>query len=160
MLTAVGIVVGLLFGAGLVGSVNRWMPGALFIVAGAVLWAFATDFATLGVGRLVILGALAALSFLLDFVVGALGARRYGASRWGVVGAVAGAVVGLFFGPLGLIFGSVAGAIAGEMLRGGDVEGSVRSGFGALLGLLVGLVADLAIAVTMIGLFLYWTWRA
>jgi hypothetical protein len=160
MLTAVGIVVGLLFLAGLVGSVIPWMPGALFIVAGAVLWAFATDFVTLGVGRLVILGALAALSFLLDFVVGALGARRYGASRWGVVGAIAGAVVGLFFGPLGLIFGSVAGAIAGEMLRGGDVEGSVRSGFGALVGLLLGLVADLAIAVTMIGLFLYWTWLA
>jgi uncharacterized protein YqgC (DUF456 family) len=53
----------------------------------------------------------------------------------------------------------VAGAVVGELMRGADVEGSVRSGLGALVGLLVGLVADLAVCVTMIGLFLYWTWR-
>jgi len=158
-LTAVGIIVGLLFLAGLVGSVVPWMPGPLFILAGAVLWAFATDFQTLGWGRFAILAGLALLSFLLDFLVGALGARRYGASRWGVVGAIVGGIVGLFLGPLGLILGSVAGAVVGELMRGADVEGSVRSGLGALVGLLVGLVADLAVCVTMIGLFLYWTWR-
>jgi hypothetical protein len=158
-LTAVGIVVGLLFLAGLVGSVIPWMPGPLFILGGAVLWAFATDFQTLGWGRLAILAALAALSFLLDFLAGALGARHYGASRWGVVGAVAGAIVGLFLGPLGLVLGGVAGAIAGELLRGADVDGSVRSGLGTLVGLLVGLVADLVLSITMIALFLYWAWR-
>lgn len=158
-LMAVGIVVGLLFVAGLVGSVVPWMPGPLFILAGAVLWAFATDFRTLGWGRLAVLAVLAALSFLLDFLAGALGARRYGASRWGVVGAIAGAIVGLFLGPLGLILGCVAGAVVGELLRGADLEGSVRSGFGALVGLLVGLVADLVVSITMIGLFLYWVWR-
>jgi uncharacterized protein len=157
--TAVGVVVGLLFLGGLVGSVVPWMPGPLFIVAGALVWAVATDFETLGVGRLAILGVLAVLAFLLDFVVGALGARRYGASRWGVVGAIAGAVVGLFLGPLGLIVGSIAGAVVGELLRGADLEGSVRSGGGALVGLLLGLAADLVVSVTMIGLFLYWVWR-
>ena len=158
-LTAVGILVGLLFVAGLVGSIVPWMPGPLFILAGAVVWAVATDFQTLGWGRLALLAALAALSFLLDFLAGALGARRYGASRWGVVGAIAGAIVGLFLGPLGLIGGCVAGAVAGELLRGADLEGGVRSGLGALLGLLAGLVADLVISLTMIGLFLYWVWR-
>src|SRR5512145_202035 len=152
-LMAVGIVVGLLFVAGLVGSVVPWMPGPLFIVAGAVLWAVATDFQTLGWGRLAVLVALAALSFLLDFLAGALGARRYGASRWGVVGAIVGAIVGLFLGPLGLILGCVVGAVAGELLRGAGLEGGVRSGLGALVGLLAGLVADLVLSMTMIGLF-------
>jgi len=158
-LTVVGVVVGLLFLAGLVGSVVPWMPGPLFILAGALLWAIATDFAGIGPGRLVILGVLAALTLLLNFVVGALGARRYGASRWGVVGAVVGGIVGLVMGPLGLVGGTVVGAIAGEIMRGADVEGGIRSGFGALVGLLAGLVADLVIAVTMIGLFLWWVWR-
>jgi uncharacterized protein YqgC (DUF456 family) len=158
-LTAVGIVVGLLFVAGLVGSVVPWMPGPLFILAGAILWAVATDFQTLGWGRLAILTTLAVLSFLLDFLAGALGARRYGASRYGVVGAIAGAIVGLFLGPLGLILGCVVGAVAGELLRGAGLEGSVRSGLGALVGLLAGLVADLVVSITMIGLFLYWVWR-
>jgi hypothetical protein len=156
---AVAVVVGLLFLAGLVGSVVPWMPGPLFIVAGALVWAVATDFATIGVGRLLLLAALAVAAFLLDFVVGALGARRYGASRWGVVGAVVGALVGLFFGPLGLIVGCVAGAVGGELLRGADFDRGVRSGLGAVVGMLAGLVADLLVAVAMIGLFLYWVWR-
>ena len=95
MLTAVGLVVGVLFLIGLVGSVVPWLPGPLFILAGAVIWGFATGFAEIGIGRLAILAALALLTFLLNFVVGAVGARRYGGSRWGVVGALVGAVVGL-----------------------------------------------------------------
>ncbi|MGH7314115.1 MAG: DUF456 domain-containing protein [Candidatus Rokuibacteriota bacterium] len=160
MLTAVGVVVGLLFLLGLAGAVIPWLPGPLFILAGAVLWAFATDFAEIAVGRLAILAGLALATFLLNFVAGAIGARRYGGTRWGVVGAIAGAVVGLFFGPLGLLIGPVAGAITGELLRGADLEGSVRSGFGAMVGLLAGIVADFTIALVMVGLFLWWVWRA
>ena len=159
MVTVVGVVVAALFLAGLVGSVVPWMPGPLFILAGAVVWAVATDFQTLGWGRLAVLAALAVLSFLLDFLAGAIGARRYGASRWGVVGALLGAVVGLFLGPLGLIAGCVVGAVVGELARGADLAGGVRSGLGALVGLLAGLLADLVLAITMIGLFLYWVWR-
>ena len=159
MVTVIGVIVAALFLAGLVGSVVPWMPGPLFILAGAVVWAVATDFQTLGWGRLAVLAALAVLSFLLDFLAGAIGARRYGASRWGVVGALLGAVVGLFLGPLGLIAGCVVGAVVGELARGADLAGGVRSGLGALVGLLAGLLADLVLAITMIGLFLYWVWR-
>jgi uncharacterized protein len=158
MLTAVGVIVGLLFLAGIVGAIVPWMPGPLFVVAGALVWAIATDFAAIGFGRLAVLAALAVLSFGLDFLAGAVGARRYGASRWGVVGAVVGAVVGLFVGPLGLILGCAVGAVAGELLAGADLAGGVRSGLGALVGLLAGLVAELVVVVTMIGLFLYWVW--
>ena len=158
MLTAVAVIVALLFLAGLVGSIVPWMPGPPFILAGAVLWAFATDFETLGWGRLAILAALAVLSIVLEFVVAALGARRYGASRWGVVGAIVGAMVGVFFGPVGLIVGCVCGAVMAELLRGSNLPASLRSGFGALLGLLAGLLADLVVSITMIGLSLYWIW--
>ena len=158
-MTVVAIIVGLLFVAGIVGSVLPWLPGPLFVLAGAVLWAFATDFETLGWGRLVILAALTGLSAVLSFVAGAVGARRYGASRWGIVGALVGGLVGVFFGPLGLIFGCVIGAVAAELLRGARVGESVRSGVGALLGMVAGLLADLVVSLTMIGLFLYWAWR-
>lgn len=159
-MTIVAILVGVLFVAGLVGSVVPWLPGPLFIVVGALVWAVATDFETLGWGRLTILAALGVLGFVLDFLAGAVGARRYGASRWGVVGAILGAIVGVFLGPFGVILGGVAGAIAGELLRGAGVRGSVRSGLGALLGLLAGIAADLAVSLVMIALFLYWVWRA
>jgi uncharacterized protein YqgC (DUF456 family) len=159
VLTAVAVVVGLLFVAGLVGSVVPWMPGPPFVLAGAVVWALATDFETLGWGRLAILAALTALSVVLEFVTTAVGARRYGASRWGMLGAIVGALVGVFFGPVGLIVGCVAGAVGAELLRGSELAASVRSGVGALVGLIAGLVADLVVCVTMIGLFLVWVWR-
>jgi uncharacterized protein YqgC (DUF456 family) len=159
VLTAVAVVVGLLFVAGLVGSVVPWMPGPPFVLAGAVVWAVATDFQTLGWGRLAVLAALTALSVVLEFVTAAVGARRYGASRWGMAGAIVGALVGAFFGPVGLIIGCITGAVGAELLRGSALAASLRSGVGALLGLITGLVADLVVCVTMIGLFLVWIWR-
>jgi uncharacterized protein YqgC (DUF456 family) len=156
--TIAAIAVAILFLAGLVGSVVPWMPGPLLIVAGALLWAVVTDFETVGIGQLALLAGLALLSFLLNFVVGAIGARRYGGSRWGVAGAIAGAIVGLFFGPLGLLIGPVAGAVLAEMAHGATLAGGLRSGFGALVGLLAGLAADLVISLMMIGLFLWWVW--
>ena len=38
-MTLLAVVVGLLFVAGLVGSVLPWLPGPLFILIGAFLWA-------------------------------------------------------------------------------------------------------------------------
>lgn len=137
-----------------------FLPGPPLIVAGALVYAFATDWSPVGPGRLVILAALATAAYVLAHVAAALGARRSGASAWGVAGALVGAVVGVFFGPLGLVFGPMAGAITGELLRGQDVEGSVRSGLGALVGMAVGVVANLGLALVMIGLFLWWVWRS
>ena len=157
-MTVLAVVVGLLFLAGLVGSVLPWLPGPLFILVGALLWAIATDFQSMGFGRLGVLTALTALSIVLGFVAGAVGARSYGGSRRSMIGAGAGAIVGIFFGPLGMIVGCVLGAIVGEVLRGSDLRGSIRSGIGALIGLLAGLAADLVVSLTMIGLFLFWVW--
>jgi len=158
--TVVGVIVGALFLTGLIGALIPAVPGPLFILIGALLWGIVTHFTVIGVGRLVILAALATLTLLVNFVAGPLGARRSGGSRWGVGGAVVGAFFGLFFGPFGLVLGPVAGAVAGEMLHAGNVEGSFRTGVGALIGTAVGLAADFIVAIAMIGLFLWWVWRA
>jgi uncharacterized protein YqgC (DUF456 family) len=159
MLTIVGIVVGALLVAGLLGSIVPWLPGPLLILVGALVWAVATDFARVGPGRLILLTVLALLSYLLNFVAGAAGTRRYGGTRWGAIGAVVGGFAGLLFGPPGLLLGPMVGAVAGELLRGADLVDSVRSGWGAAVGLLAGIVADMAIALVMVSLFLWWAWR-
>jgi hypothetical protein len=156
---AVSIVVGALFLIGLAGTVVPILPGTPLIFAGALVYAFATDFTPIGAGRLVLLGALAALAYLLHYVAGALGAKKYGGSGWAVAGAVLGAIVGIFFGPIGLVLGPIAGAVGGELMKTGDLPGSLRSGFGTLVGMLAGVVANLALAIVMIALFLWWLWR-
>lgn len=158
-MAGVHVVVGLLFAAGLAGSVLPILPGPPLIFAGALIYAYATDWIPIGAGRLVILGVLAILAYLLSHLAAALGAKRFGGSWWAVAGALVGAVLGVFLGPFGLLFGPVLGAIAGEFLRGGDLEESARSGIGALVGLAAGIAANLGLAVVMVGLFLWWIWR-
>jgi len=145
--------------AGLAGSVLPFLPGPPLIFAGALVYAFATNWMPIGIGRLAILGVLAVLAYALGHAASALGAKRFGGSRWAVVGALVGAVIGIFFGPIGLLFGPVIGAVAGEFLKSGDLEVSTRSGVGALVGMAVGVAANLSLAIVMVGLFLWWVWR-
>ena len=158
--TAVAIAVAVLFLLGLAGSVLPFLPGTPLIFAGALLYAFATDFTPIGPGRLLVLGALTVLSFGLHYLAGALGARRSGGSRWAVIGAIVGAVVGAFFGPLGLIFGPFVGAAGFELFHRADIEAGIRTGIGTVIGMLVGVVANFTVAVVMVALFVWWVWRA
>lgn len=58
----------------------------LWLVVGALVFAFATDWAPIGSGRLAILAALSTLGYVLHYVAGALGTRQAGGSAWAFVG--------------------------------------------------------------------------
>ena len=153
------VVVGALFLAGLAGAVLPFVPGPLLIFIGALVYAAATGFTVLGGGRLVVLGFLTVLGWVLAHFASVLGARRYGASRWAVLGAVLGAIVGILLGPLGLVIGPAAGAVAFELAVTRDLDRSLRGGLGAIIGVLAGTLAHFTIAAIMIALFLWWIWR-
>ena len=74
------------------------MPGAILVLAGLVLAAWIDGFARVGPGTLAVLAVLTLAAYALDFAATAAGARRFGTSWWGVLGALAGTVVGAFFG--------------------------------------------------------------
>jgi len=153
-------VVGLLLFVGLLGSLLPFVPGTPLILVGALLHALYTGLDPIGPWRLLILAALAALGYLLDYVAGAAGAGRMGGTAWGVVGALLGSLVGLFFAPLGLVLGPILGAVAGESLRSGRADRrSLKSGFGALLGLVAGALAKAGIAFVMVALVVWWIAR-
>jgi uncharacterized protein YqgC (DUF456 family) len=157
--TVLWLVVGAFLVLGLAGTVAPFLPGTPLIFLGALVYAYATDWAPVGSGRLVILAALSASSYALHYLAGALGARRGGGGAWAFAGAIVGGIVGLFFGLPGLVLGPPLGAIAGELLKSGDLRTSVRTGIGAFLGMVAGAVANFAIGVTMIALFLWWAAR-
>jgi uncharacterized protein len=156
---ALWLVVGAALALGLLGTVVPFLPGTPLIALGALIYAAWTGWAIIGPGRLAILVALAGTGYLLHYVAGALGARHAGSSPWGMVGALLGGIVGLFFGVPGLLLGPLLGAIVGELLKTGDLRLSIRTGVAAFIGMMAGALANVAVAVTMIGLFVWWVVR-
>jgi len=143
---------GVLIVVGLTGIIVPALPGAPLILLGALLGAWAENFVYLGFGSLALLGALAALAVVVDFVAGALGARRYGSSSRAVTGATIGAIVGLFFGLAGVLLGPFLGAMIGELSARRSLAAASRAGLGATIGLVLGTAAKLAVAFTMVGI--------
>jgi len=144
----------LLIAAGVAGLMLPALPGAPLLFGGLVLAAWAEDFLYVSTGTLVTLAALALLTYLVDIVAGAFGARRYGASARSLVGATLGAIVGLFFGIPGVIFGPFVGAMLGEFTVNRELVAAGRAGWGATLGLLLGTAVKLSLAFTMLGVFI------
>jgi uncharacterized protein YqgC (DUF456 family) len=140
-----------LIAIGVLGLVLPALPGAPLIFLGALLAAWAEDFLYLGLGSLIVLGGLALLAIAVDFIAGAFGVKRFGASKRAVYGATIGAVVGLFFGVVGVLVGPFIGAAAGELSLRRNLAAASRAGVGAALGLALGTAAKLAIAFAMVG---------
>jgi len=148
------ILSGALIVAGMAGAVVPALPGVPLVFGGMWLAAWADHFQHIGAVTLSVLGILAAMAMLIDFVAGLLGARRVGASGLALWGASIGTLVGLFFGLVGLLFGPFAGALAGELLAGSKVNKATKVGIATWLGLLFGTLAKLALCFTMLGVFL------
>ncbi|MER3547240.1 MAG: DUF456 domain-containing protein [Rhodanobacteraceae bacterium] len=140
---------------GLAGTVLPIVPGVPIMYAGMFLAAWAGHFARVGAATLILLAVLAAISIALDFIAGALGAKRVRASRRAQCGALLGAIVGIFFGIPGLILGPFFGALVGQFMSGSGVEHSTRVGIATWIGLLFGTIAKLAISFIMLGVFVF-----
>jgi uncharacterized protein YqgC (DUF456 family) len=141
-----------LFAVGLIGTV---LPVTTIILAAAVIHRVMLGAEkSVGWWSIAILALLTLLTYLLDFLSGYFGAKYFGATKWGMFGAVLGAIVGLFFGVIGLFVGPVIGAVAGEFIAGKRMIDAGRAGWGSLLGNLGGMIGKLVIGLTMVIIFL------
>lgn len=139
---------------GLVGAVIPGLPGTPLVFAAALIHRL--YFGDRGVAWwvIVVLGILMGASLVADFLATSLGAKRFGATWRGIVGAGFGALAGLFvFPPFGLVLGPFLGAFAAEWLAGREWRSAGKAGLGALLGLLAGTAAKVAACLGMIVLF-------
>jgi uncharacterized protein YqgC (DUF456 family) len=144
-----------LFAIGLIGTVLPFLPGTTIILAAAIIHRIMLGpEKSVGWGIIAVLVLLTLITYLLDFLGGYLGAKYFGAGRWGTVGAIIGAVIGLFFGIIGLFIGPVIGAVIGEFIAGKKMIDAGRAGWGSLLGNLSGMVGKLLIGLAMIVIFL------
>ena len=144
----------LLLVAGLIGLFLPVLPGAPLIFAGLVIAAWAEDFHYAGLWTVVLLAIITLLTLGVDFWATIFGAKKFGASKRAVIGALIGLVIGIFLGFPGIIFGPFIGAVVGELSAQKNFKQATRAGVGATIGLVLGAAIKLALALTMIGVFL------
>ena len=102
---------------------------------------------------LIVLILLTVFSLVMDYVAGVAGARKFGATWRGVVGAALGTLVGLFFNLPGIILGPFIGAALLELAGGRKWPDASRAGLGAVLGVFVGALGKLACCFAMMAMF-------
>lgn len=153
MTTLLWVVAVLLIVVGIAGVVLPALPGVVLVFGGILLAAWIDDFARIGGWTVAILGVLAAVAFVVDYVASTLAAQRAGASRLGLAGAAAGTVLGIFTGFVGLLLMPLVGAAVGEFIAQRDALRAGRIGVATWFGLLAGTVVKLAIVSTMVGVF-------
>ncbi len=137
---------------GLAGIVLPVIPGVPLVFAGIVAAAWADGFTKIGVWTLALCGMLAAVALAVDVLAGVLGAKKLGATPWGLLGAGLGAAAGVFFGIPGLIAGPAIGAIGFEYWKNPDFKKASKAGAGVVIGFALGVVAKCAIALTMLAI--------
>jgi uncharacterized protein YqgC (DUF456 family) len=156
METVFFIIAIILFFVGLLGLVVPILPDLLLIWSGVLLYALVTRFAEVPLIAVIALGILSLSTFVVDYLTTTFGAKRYGASRWGIIGGVIGGILGLFmFPPFGFLSGFIAGAIGAEgLVARRSFDSSVKTAKGVLLGFLFGFVIKAILAGVIIGTFL------
>ena len=154
------IIAASLIAAGLVGAVVPVLPGIPLIFGGIWLIAGMDHYRHIGLWWLLCIALVGSVGLILDLLAGALGAKRVGASRRAVWGALLGTLIGMFFGLPGLLLGPFFGALAGELAAGNSITRSTHVGVSAWVGLIFGTLFKLVSSVTMLALFgAGWWWN-
>ena len=154
MTTTLWIVSVLLIVVGVAGTVLPALPGVPLIFGGVLLAAWIGDFQRISVFTVVVLAILAVLGIVIDYIAAALSAKRAGASKEGIIGAAIGTLAGIATGLWGLLFMPLVGAAVGEFIAHKDALRAGKVGAATWFGLLVGTAIKLAIAFTMVGVFI------
>ncbi|WP_192703774.1 DUF456 domain-containing protein [Paenibacillus sp. OAS669] len=157
MVIAAWIIVIALFAVGMAGAVYPVLPGALAIYAAFFIYGWMVDFGPFGFWFWLIQTTIVIVLMVADYLVSALGVKKFGGTRASVIGSTVGLLLGPFVIPVaGLIIGPFLGAFIGEMIVGTEWRQAIRASIGALVGFFSGLVVKVILQLIMIIVFIIW----
>ena len=141
---------------GLVGIVAPGLPGIALVFLGAVVYAIATGFQVIGWGSLILFLLFAIIGYGANYAAAFLGAEKFGASKYALLGAAVGGIAGFFIAGLpGIIIGEIAGVLITEYQQQKKLDPALKASFGALLGFFLGTGVQLLMSGLIIGIFLF-----
>ena len=145
---------------GLIGSFLPVLPGPLTSWLGLLILYF-TSIVPMNYTFIGITLAIAIFIWVLDYIIPAIGTKRFGGSKYGVYGTTIGLLIGLFSPiPLGILLGAFLGAFIGEMLHDKkNTRRAFRASIGSLLGLITSATIKFTVAVVYAVLFFMKVWE-
>ena len=145
---------------GLIGSLLPVLPGPLTSWIGLLLLHL-TDTIAMDWPFLIITLVIAILVWLLDYIIPALGTKKLGGSRYGMVGTSIGLVIAIFFpilGVFGIVFWPFIGAFIGELLNNNNSNTAAKAAFGSFIGFLTSTLIKFIVTIIYLGLFISKIW--
>ncbi len=147
---------------GLAGSILPILPGPPLSWVGLLLLHL-TDAVPNNTSFLSITFIVAVLIFVLDYLIPAIGTKRFGGSKAGMIGSTIGVFVG-FLSPIpgGIIMGSFFGALLGELSNKTDTNTALKAAFGSFIGFITGAFLKFIIAIVYFGFFMaiFWEYKS
>ena len=152
------VVASLFMFLGIIGSFLPILPGPLSSWIGLLIFHL-TETVPMNWTFLIITLVIALLIWLLDYIIPALGTKKFGGSKYGMIGTSIGLIIGLIAPiPGGIIIGPFVGAFVGELMNKSDSKTAAKAAFGSFLGFLTSTFIKFIVAVIYLGLFLVKFW--
>lgn len=127
------------------------VPGPLLIAIGTLVYGYQTNFQPITTKTIIIFFALGIISIFVDNLFVLFGAKKYGASKFGMIGAFLGFFAVFLVGPPGIVIGPPLGAFLAEKLFNKKTnDEALKASLGAILGLITGILFQVLIAITLI----------
>lgn len=147
----------LIFFVGFIATILPVAPGNLIVLGGVILHRLWVPHCSVSWTIIGFMTALSVLAILGDYVLTWWGAKRYGASWRGSLGAILGAIFAIFIPPqiLSILIAPWIGAVLFELIGGRSFPDSKRAGLGSFLGSMLATAFKIAVSTAIIiGFFL------
>lgn len=139
---------------GIIGSFLPVLPGPLTSWIGLLVFHLA-DVVPMNWTFLIITLIVAITIWILDYIIPAMGTKRFGGSRAGMIGTSIGLIIGLLSPiPGGIIIGPFVGALIGELINKSEFDKALKAAFGSFLGFLASTFIKFIVALVFLGLFI------
>ncbi len=149
------VVTSILLLLGFAGVFLPVLPGVPLAWLGLLIYAIGTGFEKISVTATVIFSVLMLLTLAFDLAAPMLGAKKYQASKWGVMGASLGLLVGILtMGFVGTIVGPLLGALVMEFIAKREPVPAMKAALGTFVGFIAGTLFRTIVVLTMIGFFI------
>lgn len=143
------------------------LPGLWVMLGAAVIYTYTGGGATIGTFTLVLIGLLAVIAEVTEYVLSARYVRIYGGSRRGAWGAIIGGTIGAIMGVpipiigslIGAFAGSFIGALVAELGAGAGKRDASRAAFGAMVGRAVAAAMKVAVGLAIAVWIFFAAWR-